>query len=1140
VATIDLSRVGTNYRKHFTSVRAQMGRILSDDDHNDNERIHGEDERITRVHVIGPAGSPDSGFLVQNPTVAANGLIDFQIAPGTFYLGGNRLELEQAEQFQTQSDWVNMTIADRPAAPAGVSRFDLVYLECWLQPVSAIEDSELFEIALGGPDTSVRMRLMRRVRVAAGGATGDCHEDWATVTGQWAAAGLGTLNAQDELVVDTLLQVGFAAGTSKQDLCTPPAAGGYLGAENQAIRLQFVDATHFTWGFDNAAPLYRVTIGPNSIGQLRKVTLQTAPKDQAHWPVAGQIVEVLPWSAVLANHEKVAEVSGFLARVDVSYDPDTQELFLAADVPAGFGENWLTRPDANGLKPEFFFLRVWDRGTDITSPVAIPFVTGTPTALGHTGLTATFTGNDHHPDDFWIIAARPESPNRVVPWLLESGRGPHGFRRFYAPLAVIQWTPAGSSATGQVIHDCREKFPPLTRIRTCCTYTVGDGTQSFGAFAKIQDAIDALPADGGEVCLLPGVYKENFRIVNRRGVSVHGCGAHTVLMDDGNAKGPVITITDSQHIAIRHLAILAPAVLGIQLSSSPPAEKDKHGLEAIDLVALQIGVRDQGAVACRGGRLIRICSCDIEAQALAVPLTPQATAGTAPLVFVRADDVLIEGNRMAAVFPRRLMGAAGGLQLGGGSERVQIRRNLISGGNGNGITLGSITFVQLGAGGVPVPPGPVTFLQGSFGFTIDANGCIHPDPDPQPPNGPDGKPLFPVSDGDLADIRIEENDILDMGLCGIATLRFFFLGFGPIVVRQLDVEGNRIVKCVQLELGNQRSSALVSLGFGGISLLAVEDFVLRNNRIERNGRSFIEPVCGVFVGLGRGMNIESNVIADNGPGVETNQQPTAGLRGGIVILLARAPLSDATQTAAALTPQRDGFPAARIAGNTVIAPLGRALYLGALGLVAVHGNAMTSLGVAQDDAVPGSAVTIIDLGVSFELAGLLPRLALAGKYQPAASTSAVILPPPVLIGGKVLFNDNQVLLAPESAGVKVVASSIFILTFDHVLMDGNQCDARTGAGQVLQTNAGVFGWSVHVTDNRFEERLTSPGLSALSFAALNCTTDNLGTRCFFIFGVPTLTVRDPNRSLVAAGNSEICTAFSAVVARGLIRTGLTG
>src|SRR5262249_49447974 len=152
-----------------------------------------------------------------------------------------------------------------------------------------------------------------------------------------------------------------------------------------------------------------------------------------------------------------------------SYDPDSKELFVNTDVPAGFGEQWLTRPDAANLQPEFFYMRVWNRGSDTASPPAIPFVVGNPVTLGNTGLNVTFTGADYHSDDFWIIAARPESPNLVVPWLLESGRGPHGIRRWYVPLAVIQWTPG---PVGKVIHDCREKFPPLTHIRGCCTYTV--------------------------------------------------------------------------------------------------------------------------------------------------------------------------------------------------------------------------------------------------------------------------------------------------------------------------------------------------------------------------------------------------------------------------------------------------------------------------------------------------------------------------------------------------------------------------------------------------------------------------------------------------------------------------------------------
>src|SRR5260370_41002843 len=147
------------------------------------------------------------------------------------------------------------------------------------------------------------------------------------------------------------------------------------------------------------------------------------------------------------------------------------ECFLTADVPAGFGEQWLTRPDATALQPEFFYMRVWNRGTDVASPLAIPFVTLTPVTLGNTGLSVTFSGNDHHPDDYWIIAARPESPNLVVPWLLESGRGPNGVRRWYTTLAVIQRTPGVGS---HAVHHPPEEFPPLTKLQRCRAFSVRD------------------------------------------------------------------------------------------------------------------------------------------------------------------------------------------------------------------------------------------------------------------------------------------------------------------------------------------------------------------------------------------------------------------------------------------------------------------------------------------------------------------------------------------------------------------------------------------------------------------------------------------------------------------------------------------
>ena len=105
---------------------------------------------------------------------------------------------------------------------------------------------------------------------------------------------------------------------------------GYLGAENQAIRVEIGSGGNkLLWGYDNASPLYRVQVTNDAAG-AQVVHFLQPPKDEAHWPLAQQVIELLPWSAVLPNGQKIAETSGgFLAKVTAAYDPNTQTIKLA-------------------------------------------------------------------------------------------------------------------------------------------------------------------------------------------------------------------------------------------------------------------------------------------------------------------------------------------------------------------------------------------------------------------------------------------------------------------------------------------------------------------------------------------------------------------------------------------------------------------------------------------------------------------------------------------------------------------------------------------------------------------------------------------------------------------------------------------
>lgn len=538
MSTIDLSRQATDFRKQYAGVRMQQGRVLTDDDFNEAARLEAEALRLTRLESIGPFGSRDSGFLPVNPGTF-QGRMTFDLTAGSLELGGLRLELPQDEPFHQQKNWLSFQAPQHAPSPpsGGKGRVDLIWIEAWQQPVSAVEDRELFEVALGGADTTCRMRTMHRVRVMEDVGSGECGAVWRRVCLNWSPQ--GSLAEDMEYTPLSRLKVSFTEPSSGGSLCSPAQSGGYLGAENQAIRVQAVSASQFTWGLDNAAPLYRAVLMSDNGARIR-LRLLTPPKDALHWPLKGQVVELLPWGAALANGERVAETTGHFSGVATSYDPDSQEFTIVQAPPAGFDTAWEQRGDrdefyaprvVNDLDQErFVYLRLWNRGDDLTSEPLLPLSAGT---LGQTGLSISFQGTPRA-GDFWIIAARPAAPEVVTPWSFSRGEGarPQGIRRYRAPLALLTWLPGG----GARILDCRPSFRPLTSQTRCCVdlvATPGPGWERI--FERIPEKGDAV------ICFPAGQYPlETTVVVANRGrlrlngagpaSRIHGIGLNTLLL----------------------------------------------------------------------------------------------------------------------------------------------------------------------------------------------------------------------------------------------------------------------------------------------------------------------------------------------------------------------------------------------------------------------------------------------------------------------------------------------------------------------------------------------------------------------------------------------------------------------------------
>ncbi|MEE8585595.1 MAG: hypothetical protein V3T83_12170, partial [Acidobacteriota bacterium] len=141
-------------------------------------------------------------------------------------------------------------------------------------------------------------------------------------------------------------------------------------------------------------------------------------------------------------------------------------------------------------------------------------------------------------------------------------------------------------------------------------------------------------------------------------------------------------------------------------------------------------------------------------------------------------------------------------------------------------------------------------------------------------------------------------------------------------------------------------------------------------------------------------------------------------------------------------------------------------------------------------------VFVVNLGTSNELFLQLlgfDGLALAGPLpQPQEGPLGG---QPLLAGGNILFNDNQVVLDGLDLRFTYTFSSIALFSLDDIVITGNQCDSDL-PNDLLLTQLLAWGWSLRCTGNRFKESLNSAFLSAITIGLVNTTADNQGTHCF--------------------------------------------
>jgi Family of unknown function (DUF6519) len=550
--TADKARISYDPTRHYRSVVAQQGRVTLEADTNEGSSIAGEALRLETIDIVGPAAAIKDGYLPGS----GSGPGGISIAPGVFYLGGWRLALDAAVDLAQQPDWLNQP-------PLTITSGNvLVALLLNEQTVCAVEDQALREVALGGPDTAARTRLMQHfLRLKLEPKT--CAAGAKLVAQDLATDGVTLDPATLQMMSQARLEVGFVPGPTSTDPCTPAAAGGYLGADNQLVRVTVTayDATAKTgtllWSWNNASILYRAAMAiTGTTPDPFTLALTGTPVDGEHAPQLGQAVEILRSEASLGDGNFIAAPEGFVTTVAQAYNFDTGELVIADQLPPDY------QSDTNPL-----FIRLWQ--------AQVPFAAGQATALDNvSGITVTVT-LPALPSlialrPFWHFAVRPSTPVEVYPQRYrEAPQPPDGPRQWIADLAVMTAKRSGGAT---LVEDCRVIFPPAAAGSGCCTLTLGpDDVAKRGG---LQAVLDNLTAKNSGVSLLAGTYPlaAPLKLVAKHSdLILEACGGNVILVAKAADLSPfqpgLIQLAGASDVTLRGLTIQLPVV-----PLSPPAD----------------------------------------------------------------------------------------------------------------------------------------------------------------------------------------------------------------------------------------------------------------------------------------------------------------------------------------------------------------------------------------------------------------------------------------------------------------------------------------------------------------------------------------------------------------------------------------
>ncbi len=368
------------------------------------------------------------------------------------------------------------TYGSQPDYPVGdklAPGMHQVYLDVWERLITYVEDDGIREVALGGPDTATRAKIVWQVKVTPGEVCPRVQD----------------LNDRFQPVNRGRLRAMAKQDTPSGDPCIVPPAARYRGPENQLYRVEIhrageawdgktdsakANAATFKWSRENGSVAFPISnMATDSAAGTTTLTLENLGKDDRLTLSVGDWVEIQDDDSVLLNRAykllEVHAIDRMSMTVTLSGIPDSNVGQVLAKHPL------LRRWEQTEGDPTEGGLQLGDDGA------ALIIEDADDNWLNlEDGIQIQFQKHDsgqpanrYRTGDYWLIPARtatgdvewptePAIDSSGNPVTVRMALPPAGVQHHYAPLAVISVGTDGHVTVTTPL--CRKQFKTLVEL----------------------------------------------------------------------------------------------------------------------------------------------------------------------------------------------------------------------------------------------------------------------------------------------------------------------------------------------------------------------------------------------------------------------------------------------------------------------------------------------------------------------------------------------------------------------------------------------------------------------------------------------------------------------------------------------------